>query len=190
MARVERTRFAATIALLRGLVLFIAGVAALMWPTTALTVIVIIGGCLIIVDGVLSLASQDYGASNTWPFWLGLVRGIISVLVGILVLLSPYIVPAITLNTLATVCGIGAILVGLLEAVIIIRNRRQHSVFWAALLAAGLYVVLGLVLLFLPMEGALLVVQLAAVALIALGLLRMVQAWLEFRSAPGTRSYA
>jgi uncharacterized membrane protein HdeD (DUF308 family) len=112
------------------------------------------------------------------------------VLVGLLVLFSPYLVPAITLNTLAMLCGIGAIVVGLLEAIIIIRDRRQYSVFWAALLAAGLYVVLGLVLLLLPMEGAILVVQLAAVALIALGLLRMVQAWLEFRSAPGTRSLA
>ena len=39
MARVERTRFAATIALLRGAVLLVAGIVALVWPTTALTAI-------------------------------------------------------------------------------------------------------------------------------------------------------
>src|SRR3569832_1062711 len=184
MARVERTRFAATIALLRGAVLLVAGIVAVVWPTTALTAIVIAGGCLIIVDGALSLASQDYAAGHGWPFWLALARGVVSVLVGLLVLFSPYVVGIMTMGALALLCGIGAILVGLSEAVIIIRDRREHSIFWPALAAAGLYVVLGLVLLFLPSEGARLVVQLGGVALVALGLVRMVQAWLEFRSAP------
>ena len=39
-----QTRFAATMALLRGMVMLIAGIFALISPTTALTVIVIVGG--------------------------------------------------------------------------------------------------------------------------------------------------
>jgi uncharacterized membrane protein HdeD (DUF308 family) len=190
MARVERTRFAATMALLRGLVILIAGVFAVFWPVSALTAIVVVGGALMIVDGILSLAGQNYGGERGWPFWLALARGIIAVLAGILVLTSPYLVTLIAVSALSTLCGLGAIVVGLIEAFIIIRNRDQHSTFWAPLAAAGLYVVLGLVLVFMPMAGAILVVQIGGAVLIVLGLVLLMQAWMDVRTAPGAGSHA
>jgi uncharacterized membrane protein HdeD (DUF308 family) len=190
MARTGQTRFAATLALLRGAVLLIAGFVALFWPNIALMAIVVAGGCLMIIDGVLSLASQDYSIERSWAFWLSLARGLIAVVAGVLVLFSPYLVTMITMSALAVICGIGAIVVGLIEAFIIIRDRRQHGAFWAPLAAAGLYIILGLALLFLPWAGALLIVQFGGGVLIALGIVLLVQAWSEVRDAPGTRSRA
>ena len=112
MARVERTRFAATMALLRGLVILIAGVFAVFWPVSALTAIVVVGGALMIVDGVRSLAGQNYGDERGGPFGLGLARGIVAILAGILVLTSPYLATLIAVSALATICGLGAIVVG------------------------------------------------------------------------------
>ena len=190
MARVERTRFAATMALLRGLVILIAGVFAVFWPVSALTAIVVVGGALMIVDGVLSLAGQNYGGERSWPFWLGLARGIVAILAGILVLTSPYLATLIAVSALATICGLGAIVVGVIEAVIIIRNREQHSTFWAPLAAAALYIVFGLVLVFMPMAGVILVVQIGGAVLIVLGLVLLIQAWTDVRTAPGAGSRA
>src|SRR5690349_17098422 len=138
MAQAERTRFAATMALLKGLIILIVGVFALFWPMAALTAIVVVGGSLMIVDGLLSLASQNYSAGRDWPFWMALVRGVVAVVAGLLVLFSPYLVTVIAVGALAMICGIGAIIVGLIEAVIIVRDRDQHTTFWAPLAAAGL----------------------------------------------------
>src|SRR5262245_64874088 len=86
---VEKTRYSATLALLRGVVLLAAGVFAIVSPSTALSLLVIVGGCLLVVDGILGLASQDYGVNRQWPFWLSLTRGILSVLIGLALLFSP-----------------------------------------------------------------------------------------------------
>lgn len=190
MAQVERTRFAATMALLKGLVILIGGVFALFWPMPALTAIVVIGGSLMIVDGLLSLASQNYSTGRSWPFWMALIRGVIAVVAGLLVLFSPYLVTIIAISALAIICGIGAVVVGVIEAIIIIRDRDQHTTFWAPLAAAALYVVIGLLLLFMPMAGAILIVQIGGGVLIALGLVLLWQAWMDVRNAPGARSHA
>jgi uncharacterized membrane protein HdeD (DUF308 family) len=190
MASTGPTRLAATMALLKGILLLVAGCVALFWPATALLAIVVAGGCLMVADGVLSLASQEYGSERAWPFWLGVTRGVIAVLAGALVLASPYLVSVITVAALALLCGIGAIVVGLIEGVIVIRDRRYYGSIWAPLLAAALYVVLGLVLLFMPMAGAVLVVQFGGAVLIALALVLLIQAWSGVRDAPGTRSRA
>ncbi|WP_440589681.1 DUF308 domain-containing protein [Pelagibacterium mangrovi] len=92
------------------------------------------------------------------------------------------------MGTLAVLCGVVAIAVGIMEAVIIIRYHTQHDVFWAPLAAAGLYAVLGLLLLFLPLSGALLAMGAGGVILAALGLMRLLQAFKEVQNAPGTRS--
>jgi uncharacterized membrane protein HdeD (DUF308 family) len=190
MARHGQTRLTATMALLKGVILLVAGCVALFWPTIALMAIVVAGGCLMVVDGGLSLASQDYGSRRDWPFWLGVVRGAIAVLAGLLVLASPYLVGFVTLATLALLCGICAIVVGLIEGVTIIRDRSHYGSIWAPLVAAGLYIVLGLLLLFMPRSGAVLVIQFGGAVLVALGLVLLIQAWSGVRDAPGTRSRA
>ena len=78
----------------------------------------------------------------------------------------------------------------MIEAVIIIRNREQHSTFWAPLAAAALYIVFGLVLVFMPMAGVILVVQIGGAVLIVLGLVLLIQAWTDVRTAPGAGSRA
>lgn len=190
MAKPSKTRFTATMALLRGAIMLAAGAFALLSPSNALIFIVVGGGCLIVIDGVMSLASQDFGAERHWPFWVALARGGIAVAVGLLVLFSPYLVGIMTMGTLAALCGLAAIVVGILEAIIIVRDRKAHDAFWAPLAAAALYVALGLILLFLPLSGALMAVRIGGIFLVALGLMRLMQAWKEVQNAPGTRSRA
>jgi uncharacterized membrane protein HdeD (DUF308 family) len=183
----EQTRFAATLALLRGIVLLIAGLFALIAPTTALTVIVVVGGCLLIIDGILGLASQDLGADRDWPFWLSLVRSVLAILAGLAILFSPYLATVMTIGFLATLVGLQAIVVGLIEIVIIIRNRSRQPSIWRALAAATLYVALGLLLLFIPFAGALLLVQIGGGILIVFAVLQLVQTWGVIRNSPGIR---
>jgi uncharacterized membrane protein HdeD (DUF308 family) len=187
MKQTEQTRFGATIALLRGVVLLVAGLVALFAPTTALTVIVVVGGCLLVVDGVLGVVSQDYGADREWPFWLSLARSILAIVAGAAILLSPYLATIITLGVLSTLVGLQAVAIGLIEIVIIVRDRKQHKSIWRAVAAAGLYVALGLLLLFIPFAGAVLLIQIGGAIVILFALLQLVQTWTAIRTSPGFR---
>lgn len=186
-ARVQQTRFAATMGLLRGIVLLIAGLFALVDPTTALTVVVIVGGSLLIVDGVLGLASQDFGAGREWPFWLSLTRNIIAIVAGVAILFSPFLATVMTLSFLATLVGLQAIIIGLIEIVIVVRDRALYASIWRAVAAAALYVGLGLLLLFIPFAGAVLLVRIGGALVALFAILKLVQTWTAIRKAPGVR---
>jgi len=187
MKTIEQSRLSATIALLRALVLLIAGLFALFAPATALIVVVIVGGCLLIVDGALVLLGQNYAEGRPWPFWLNVTRGGLAILAGLLLLFGPYIVRVVTIEILATVVGLAAILIGLIEMFVIIRGRKQYQSIWAALLGAGLYVVLGLVLLFTPFAGKVLLVQIGGAIVAVVTVVQLIRTWLVIRDSAGVR---
>lgn len=183
----EKTRYAATLALLRGAVLLVAGVFAIIAPSTALQFLVVIGGCLLVIDGILGLASQDYGVNRDWPFWLTFARGILSVIIGLCLLFSSQLVQLIPVSALAMIVAIPAIVVGLIEIVIIVRDRKRLKSIWAPLGSAALYVLFGLLLLFMPLAGLLLAVQAGGVLLVVFAILQLFQTWTSIRNTPGVR---
>jgi uncharacterized membrane protein HdeD (DUF308 family) len=183
----QKTRYAATLALLRGVVLLIAGIFAVMVPSVTLSFVVVIGGCLLVIDGVLGLASQDYGVNKAWPFWLSVSRGVLSVVIGLVLLFSPYLRQLVPLGALAALVAIPAIVVGVIEMIIIIRDRNQRKPIWAPLGGAALYILFGLLLLFMPLAGALLAVQAGGVLLAVFAILHLFQTWTSIRETPGVR---
>lgn len=183
----ELTRFALTMALLRGLVLLVAGVFALVSPANALATIVIVGACLLIVDGVLGLASQDYGPDRKWPFWLSLTRSVLAIVAGLAILLTRFLIQVMPLGLLATLVGSLAVIIGLIEIAFIIRDRKRTPLRWKSLAAAGLYVAVGLLLLFAPFAGAVLLVQIGGAILVVFAILQLFQTWSAIRNSPGIR---
>jgi len=190
MKQTGQTRFAATLALLRGVVLLIAGLFALFVPATALTVIVVVGGSLLIVDGALGLASQDFGIGRAWPFWLSLARNVLAIIAGLAVLFSPFLATVVTLGFLSAFVGLQAIIIGLIEIVVIVRDRAQHESIWRAVVAAALYVALGLLLWFTSLAGAIVLVQIGGAILVLFAALQLVQTWTAIRNSPGVRPLA
>ena len=185
MKHPEPTRFAATMALLRGLLILIAGIFALFAPAMALTVLVVVGGILLIAEGVLGLASHDFGVDRDWPFWLGLTRSVLAIVAGLALLFSPYLATMITLGILATIVGLQAVVIGLIEIVFVVRNRKQYEALWRPLAGAMLYLALGLLLLFSPFAAALLLVQIGGALLVAFAALQLSRTWTVMRNATG-----
>ena len=85
-----RRRFAAATAL-RGLLMLIAGLYAVIWPADALTVLVLAGGVLLLIDGLLGLWSLTFGGGKSGNYWFDVVSNALSVILGVLILLSPLI---------------------------------------------------------------------------------------------------
>lgn len=160
---------------LRGVLMLLAGLYAVIWPAEALVVLVVLGGALLLVDGVLGLWSLTFGGAKTGNFWFDVVRNVLAILTGALILFSPLVATLLTTTVLIYLIALQAIIVGVMEIVVVVRERAQYAKIWPVLLSGVLYVLFGLALLLAPVFGALLMVVLSGVLaiLFAVGLFAM-----------------
>ena len=145
-----KRRFAAATAL-RAVFMLIAGLYAIIWPTDALSVLVLAGGILLIVDGALGLWSLTFGGGKSGNYWFDVVSNALSLLLGVLILLSPFLATILTIAFLGTLIGIAALIVGIMQIVVITREREHYARIWPVVLSGISYILLGLVFLFVPL---------------------------------------
>ena len=160
-----KRRFALATAL-RGVLMLIAGIYAVIWPADALTVLVLAGGILLLVDGVLGLWSLTFGGGKSGNYWFDVVSNALSLLLGILILISPLLATIFTVTFMATMVGIAALIVGVMQIVVITRERTHYARIWPVVLSGISYVLLGLVFLFFPLLSAAIGVIIGGVLLI------------------------
>lgn len=160
-----KRRFAAATAL-RGLFMLLAGLYAIFWPTDALTVLVLAGGILLLIDGALGLWSLTFGGGKSGNYWFDVVGNALSLLLGVLILLSPLLATIFTVTFLATLVGIAALIVGVMQIVVITREREHYARIWPVVLSGISYVLLGLVFLFMPLISVTIAVVFGGVMLV------------------------
>lgn len=175
---------------LRGALMVLAGLYAVIWPGQALLVLVVLGGALLIIDGVLGLWSLTFGGAKTGNYWFDVVRNALGLLLGILILLSPLMATLLTATFLIYLFAFQAIFVGAMEIWVIIRERENYARIWPVLLSGVLYVLFGIALLFAPVFGALVMVVLGGVAAIIFGVALIAYALRLNRMSKGTASAA
>lgn len=171
---------------LRALLMLLAGIYAVFFPGQALVVLVLFGGALLLVDGVLGLWSLTFGGAKTGNFWFDVVRNVLSIITGALILISPFIATLLTTTFLVYLVAFQAILVGVMEISVIVREREHYARIWPVLLSGVLYVLFGVALLFWPMFGALVFVTVAGVLAIIFAIGLFALAWRLYQSAKGT----
>eukprot|EP01035_Chromulina_nebulosa_P001226 gene1226-1650_t len=128
---------------LRALLMLLAGLYAVIWPVSALSVLVIAGGVVLLVDGVLGLWSLTFGGAKTGNFWFDVVRSVLAILTGLVILLSPFLATLITVWFVVYLVAFQAILVGVMEILVGIRERSHLPRIWPVLLSGALYVLFG-----------------------------------------------
>lgn len=169
---------ATTLTALRGVVLIVAGVFALIYPLQALRLLIFVGGGILILDGILNLASLRLSGPRDLTFWVGVVRSALAILAGLLVLLTPWLVPMIALTTLRVIVGVQAICVGLLEICgLLLPRPKPMAQVWPILISGGAYALFGLALIVLPVGGAVVVTQIVAVLMIVFAISVLVGVW-------------
>ena len=177
MTEKKSSRFPSILTGLRGLLMLIAGLYALIFPGAALLVLTTVAAALFVIDGVLGLWAITFGGGKTGNFWFDVVRNALSILVGVLILISPLLGTLITATFLVYIVAIQAIFVGVMEIVVIFRERALYAKIWPVLLSGILYVLFGLLLIFWPLEAATALVMVGGVLMMvfAAGLLGL--AW-------------
>ena len=169
---------------LRALVMLLAGLYAVIWPGTALFVLVMVGAAVLIVDGVLGVWALTFGGAKTGNFWFDVVRNVLAIVVGVLVLLSPVLSTLLTVWFFVYLVALQAIIVGVMEIMIAIRERAHYAKIWPIVLSGVLYVLFGVVLLFEPLMGAIFFTVFAGVTMILFSIGLFALAWRLYRGGP------
>lgn len=170
---------------LRGLLMLVAGLYAVFFPGAALTVLVVAGGILILIDGVLGLWALTFGGAKTGNYWFDVIRNVLSIILGALILLSPMMATLLTATFLIYVFAIQAIIVGGMEIAVVWRERGSYARVWPVMLSGVVYILFGVALLFAPLFGALVMVVMGGIMAIvfAIGLLAL--AWRLYQTSKG-----
>jgi uncharacterized membrane protein HdeD (DUF308 family) len=134
--------------------MLLAGLYAIIWPSEALTVLVLAGGILLVIDGALGLWSLTFGGGKSGNYWFDVVANALSLILGVLILISPLLATILTVTFLASLVGIAALIVGIMQIVVITRERAHYARIWPVVLSGVSYILLGLVFLFLPLLSA------------------------------------
>jgi uncharacterized membrane protein HdeD (DUF308 family) len=166
---------------LRALIMLLAGLYAVIFPATAIFILVMVGAIVLIVDGVLGVWALTFGGAKTGNFWFDVVRNVLAIIVGVLVLLSPILSALLTATFFVYLVALQAMVVGIMEIVVAVRARALMSKIWPVLLSGILYLLFGIVLAFEPLMGAIFFVVFAGVMMILFAAGLFALAWRLYR---------
>ena len=159
--------------LLRGIAAIVFGVLTWMQPAVSAAALVLVFGIYVLVDGLLGIftAFKSRGESRHW--WVVLLWGAVSALVGVLMLFQP--VAAALVITIYV--GVWALMTGVMEIVAAIRLRKEIQGEWLLILSGVLAVVLGLLFAANPYAGVAVTTLWIGIGSLLYGLLQVLVAF-------------
>jgi uncharacterized membrane protein HdeD (DUF308 family) len=159
---------------LRGLAALAFGLAAFVYPSVTLAVLVILYGAFALADGVLALVA---GVRARWPGVA--LAGLLGVLIGLATLFWP----GITALALLFVIAAWAIVTGALQVAAAVQLRRELANEWLLGIAGIGSIVFGLLLVFFPGAGALSLLWVIGAFAVAYGIMLLLLG-LRLRALP------
>jgi uncharacterized membrane protein HdeD (DUF308 family) len=162
---------------LRALLMLLAGLYAVIWPAQALFILVWAGAILLVVDGVLGLWALTFGGAKTGNYWFDVIRNVLAIITGVLILISPFLGALVTVWFFVYLFAFQAIVVGVMEIVLVVRERALYAKIWPVLLSGVLYVLFGVALLFAPLLGAVVLTIMGGVLMVLFSIPLFALAW-------------
>ena len=159
--------------LLRGFAAVVLGLLTFLMPGLTLLVLVSLFGGYCLVNGVLTLLAAFRGGRHQPRWWALAVEGVAGLLAGSITLLWP----GVTSLALLYVVAAWAIVTGVLQMATGIRLRKQITNEWVLLAGGLLSVGFGMVLLLVPVAGAVVVAWWVGSYAFAFGILLSVLAF-------------
>jgi uncharacterized membrane protein HdeD (DUF308 family) len=157
---------------IRGIAALIFGLLALALPEVTLGVLILLFGAYALVDGVFAVFGSIFNSDAYEDWWLLLLVGLLSILVGVFTFVRPEVTTLVLLFLIAA----RALVIGVLEIAFAIRLRKTITNEWLLILGGVFSVIFGLLLFAYPFEGALAVVWLIGIYAILYGVLMLVLA--------------
>jgi uncharacterized membrane protein HdeD (DUF308 family) len=149
---------------IRGALAVLFGLLAIVWPEITVLAMVLLWGAYTLIDGVTSvvMAIAEREAPREHRMTYG-VLGVLGIAIGIIT----FVWPAITAMALLIVIAVWALFAGIMQIAAAIRLRKVMRHEWFLALTGAVCVVLGILLIVQPTEGAIgLVVAIATFAIV------------------------
>ncbi|MDQ2670360.1 MAG: HdeD family acid-resistance protein [Gemmatimonadota bacterium] len=150
---------------LRGAAAFLFGLVTLFYPEITVTALVLLFAVYAILDGVFRVAAALAKRRGEEHWTSMLLSGVLGITAGAIM----FFFPEFTLLVLVLVLAGWAIVTGVLEIVAAVRLRRVIEREWFLALAGVVSVLFGVLLMALPITGALTVALLAGAYAVVLG---------------------
>jgi uncharacterized membrane protein HdeD (DUF308 family) len=139
--------------MIRGLVAVLVGLVTFAWPGITLSALVLLFGAYALIDGIVGITGA-LRASKAHERWGALlIEGIAGVIAAIVTIVWP----AITALTLVYVIAAWAVITGVFEIVAAVQLRKYITGEWLLGLSGVASVVFGILLMAVPLAGALVI---------------------------------
>lgn len=152
---------------LRGVVAILFGVVAIAWPEITVLALALLWGAYMLMDGIASIAmAMGQGTDRMYIILLGIL--------GIAAGIASFVWPQITVVVLLVLIAVWAIVAGVVQIAAAIRLRKVIRNEWFMVITGAVTLILGLLLIVQPAEGALALLVAIAFFAIAWGLVLVV----------------
>lgn len=172
------------VVLIRGLAAIAFGVLAFVSPGLTIATLILLFGAFALVDGIFSLLAAWQGRKVDEDWWLGVLRGVLGIGIGVLTFRNP----ALTALALVLYIAAWALAGGILEIATAIRLRKVIEGEWLLALAGAASIAFAGLILWAPGAGALAMLWWIAAWAIVVGVLLVAESFLLRglgRQAPG-----
>ncbi len=157
---------------LRGLVAMLFGLTALLLPDITLTVLVLLFGAYVLLDGVLTIAAGIANRAGEERWWV-LLEGITGAVIGVAIIIWPGIKEFVLLYLIA----LWAIVTGILEILTAIELRKEIEGKWFLALSGLVSLILGVLVALQPAAGVLAIIWMLRLYAIVFGVLLLLLAF-------------
>lgn len=158
---------------LRGVVSLAFAAVAFLMPTFTFTVLVLALGAFLLADGLLAAWSGLHLRNEDDDWWVAALEGLLGIGLGIAILASP----EISASLLVTFIALWCLVTGAFEIILAIRIRHEIENEWQLMLAGGLSMVLGLLMMVQPRIGFISIAWLVGFYALFFGLLMLGLGW-------------
>jgi uncharacterized membrane protein HdeD (DUF308 family) len=151
----------------RGVVAILFGVIAILWPEITVLALAFLWGLYLLMDGVTAI-TMGMGRGSDRMYMIGI--GVLGIAGGVIALVWPQI----TVVALLVIIAVWAIIAGASQIAAAIRLRKVIRNEWFLAISGAISLVLGLLLIVQPAEGAIALLVAIAMFAIAWGLVLIV----------------
>lgn len=151
----------------RGVVAVLFGVVAIAWPAITVLALALLWGAYLLVDGIASIV-MAVGQGNDRLYLI--VLGVLGIAAGVI----SFVWPQITVIVLLLLIAVWAIVAGVLQIAAAVRLRKVIRNEWFLAISGVVTLILGLLLIVQPAEGALALLVAIATFAIAWGVVLIV----------------
>jgi len=157
--------------LLAGIILVILGIAILVYPDVTLDIVILIVGILFVIQGIFELIF-GFSAEAKGARWLFVLKGLISLILGVIIL----VYPNETLTIFVYLVAAWAIIWGIFEmiATFMVPKENAHQVYgtggkWMGVLIGLIAIAFGIVLAVYPDATLTIIIYLVGFLVIVVG---------------------